>query len=304
MKIDEIRDTITWQNLMVHPKFLESFEEIIQRCSLYMDINDLIISVSDKKMTISYHSDVLDRDFDCQFKLYNHVELSLDNDNNLIINESSGTLESNYGYSFKDTLGGKLNTRYSYHVYDADGIELSYQSYGDRYILDQNTFDAYKKDFSTVIKEAYNPKLGMSTNNQKPYNRPSVMGSERRFLKRVRSGDNLGIVKVIKCSFDSRPKEEYYFNTSFGGMTNASPELMHLISGFPFATMEDSHLKIMNEYQGLGINDHNYKEVARTRFLKELQEQKDKCEDPVILDKYDLMIEKLHKELGISSKTR
>lgn len=310
MKIDEVKDTITWQNLMAHPKFLEKFNEVIKRCSFYMNINDLIINVSDKKMIISYHSNVRNRDLDCQFKLFNRVELSIDEDNNLIINELSGSLESNYGYSFNDTNGGKLNTHYSCYVYDNLGIELSYQSYGDRYNIDKDTFNAYKEDFSSVIKEAYNPHLESFKNKTGVYCHPNILGYDGRFLKQIRSHDNLGIVEVSKCSFNKQginnAKEEYYFNTFFGSVASLTPELIHTISGFPFATIdENNHLRVGEDYIKLGVTDKNFKEVARERFLKELKEQKEKYEeDTMILDKYNLMIEKVSQGLDISSKTR
>ena len=309
MKIDEIRDTITWKYLMNHPKFLEVFNEVIKRCSFYMNINDLIINVSDKKMIISYNSNVRERELDCQYKLYNRVELSMDDENNLIINELSGSLESNYGYSFKDTSGGRLNTHYSCQVYDRDGIEVSYQSYGDRYNLDSNAFNIYKEDFSSVIKESYNPKLIDFANKTGVYCHPNIIGRDGRFLRQIRSHDNLGIVEVSKCSFNNNsvvnPKEEYYFNTFFGSNSSRTPEMMHLITGFPFATIEkDNSLKFKDDYIKLGINPKNFRLVAKERFLKELKEQKDRYQkDSQILDKYELMIKKIENELDIGSKT-
>ena len=310
MKIDELKNTVTWNRLINNPKFFEIFQSILNRCLYYTSLDDLLFTVNSGQIIVSYNSDVRNRELDCQHKLYNRFEISLDKDNNLIIDELSGSLESNYGYDFENTSGGKLNTHYSCVVYDNMGIELSYQSYGDRYILNPSLFEAYKSNFMSVINGVYNPKLYLYINKYDEYCHPSLIGNEAMFIRKARDINDLGIVKVSKCFFKKDNaiidvEDEYYFNTFYGSKNSDSPELIRIMPGFPFAIVDKSkRMLFKDDYIKLGLNNTNYKNVAKERFLKELQELKGKYEnDKNTLGKYDLMIEKLEKELSINSKT-
>lgn len=303
MKIEKIKETLTWKHLCQNPKFEEEFEKAVKRYTYYISADELNFEISDMKLTISYKSKINNRDLDCQFKTFNKMEFSLADNDYLIINEMKGNLESNYGYDFQNTQGGKLNTNYSCSVYDTDGIELSYQGYGDQYPVDKKTFDEYKDDFSAVVLGAYNPNLITVANKTGVYCHPNLVGNNANFIRQIRDKNNLGIVEVSRCSFDknkavNNPREELYFNTFFGNNSNYTPDLMHIISGYPFATIDDKHvMHVKDDYIKLGLTNKNYKDVARERFLKELCEYRDNYKDnKQIFDRYNVMIEKIENE--------
>ncbi len=311
MKIDQIKNTVTWKWLARNPKFKEKFIEVVSKSRYFVELDDLSFNVNEQKLKVFYTSKIKNRDLDSQFKLFKEIEFSLDDDNNLIINELSGRLESNYGYSFDNTDGGKLNTYYLCQVFDEDGIELQFRSYGDRYYLDARAFNTYKNDLSNVVCDIYNPYLIEDIKNSEKYTHPKVIGNDSCFQKQMRLKDNLGIIEVLKCSFSKNRgvndlKDEYYFNTFVGEKTTKNPELIHIMRGFPFATVDENNLlKLNDDYQKLGLTTNNYQDIARERFLKELMEEKDKSEkNQVILDKYEMMIEKMEKELGVKKNMR
>ena len=303
MDLDKIKDTVTWKRLSNNPKFIEEFTRVIRQCLYHVNFDEISVEITDKKINISYCSKTKNRDLDSQYKLFNNVDFFLDDDNNLIINEASGRLESNYGYDFSNTIGGKLNTNYSCNVFDENGIELSFQSYGDKYYLNAEQFKDYNEDLKTKIISTYNPNLFVATSKESIYAIPGIVGNYSRFFKQIRSKDNLGIVKVSEYTFNGNSvkdeKEEYYFNTFFGN-TIKSPELIHVMNGFPFAVIDkNERLSFADDYLKLGLTNTNYQDVARERFLKELISEKEKKgpKDKSITDKYDMMIEKMEKEL-------
>lgn len=306
MKLEKIKDSSAWKLLANNSKFIEEFEKAIRKCSYHVKPNELKVELSDKKIKLSYDSKINNRDLDSQFKSFTSFEFFLDNDNNLIINEVSGRLESNYGYDFKNTFGGKLITNYSCEVYDEDGIELSYQSYVDKYVLDNDTFNNYQNDLEKVVTGIYNPGL---YNKDNTYPKPNIIGEDGRFLKKNRTKDNLGIIEVFKCTLGKdnsiSSNKEYYFNTFFDGTYSNSPELIHIMNGFPFATINNQDIRIKDDFAKLGLTGNNYQDIARERFLKELKESREKqvLKNQTILEKYDVMIEKVEKELGINNKT-
>ena len=308
MKIDELKTTVTWNNLTRNPKFFKVFQDILSKCLYYTNLNDLLFTVTSGQIIVSYSSPVKDRELDCQHKLYSRFEISIDKNNNLIVDELSGSLESNYGYDFENTTGGKLNTHYSCETYDDMGIEISYQSYGDRYILNPSKFESYKSNLDSVINDVYNPRLYLYINRGDIYCHPAIVGKEGMFIRKARDVNNLGIVKMSKCFFNKDnefdAKDEYYFNTFYGSNNSDSPEVIHIVSGFPFAEIDKTKkLFFKDDYIKLGLNDANFKDVAKERFLKELKELKEKhIKNQNVTNKYNLMIEKLEKELSISSK--
>lgn len=305
MDIDNIKKTETWKYLCSNPKFEEEFRKTVKRYSYYVNINELKFEIRNTKIVVSYESKINNRDLDSQFKLFAKMEFFLDDNNYLIVNEMKGNLESNYGHDFENTPGGKLNTSYSCWVYDTDGIELSYQAYGDQYTIDKETFDAYKNDFSSIVLETYNPNLITVANKAGSYCRPDIIGNNANFIRQIRDKNSLGIVEVSKCSFDknngvNNAKEEYYFNTFFGSNSSYTPDLMHIISGYPFAVIDEDHvMRLKDDYTNLGLTDGNYRDVARERFLKELREYRPRhAKDLSTSFKYDVMIDKLEKEIN------
>ena len=291
MKLEEIKNTETWKKLAKNTQFTEVFAKIIRKCSYYVPFNELDIEITDRKIKLSFNSRVLNRDLDSQYKLFDSYEILLDD---------------NYGYDFTSTMGGKLITNYSTVSYDENGVELFYQSYGDKYLLTEEEFRVYEEDLPSVVMKKYNPMLPFDKKN---YPRPRIIGNEGRFLRRTRTKNNLGIVEVSKCVFDKKKNSpdtnlEYYFNTFMGTKAN-SPELIHIVNGFPFATVDGNKLRFKDDYAKLGLTDSNYQEVARERFLKELLTEREKHFDnnQNIINKYDMMIERIKKEKGKGTKT-
>ena len=271
--IDEIKQSAIWQKLRVNPKFEEEFEKCIRNCLYNVSDADLVFDISDDKLIVYYNSRIKNRDLDCQFKIFDKTEFYLDEEG-LIVNKLNGRLESNYGYDFVSTDGGVVNTNYMCQLFDNDGIELDYQGYSDKYHLTNEEFKVFQNDIKSVIEEAYNPNLASYANVTNVYPRSSIIGRNANYIRQIRSKDNLGIVEVSKCSLtpDARiknRKEEYYFNTFFNSISKRSPELIHIINGYPFAVVDDNNkMNINHEYIKLGLTDNNYSDVARDRFLK------------------------------------
>ncbi len=305
--IEKIKKTDIWNKLLSNPKFETEFGKFINNSSYDVDSDDLVFDLRNNKLIVYYTTRVKERDLDCQYKSFEQREFSLDKDNNLMINILDGRLESNYGYDFNNTLGGVINTYYSNVVYDTDGIELSYQSYSDKYHLDKNQFNIFKNDLREVILSAYNPNLS-SLNKKNPY--PNVIGRFGRFIRQNRSKENLGIVEVTKYTMTpnaniSDLKEELYFNTFYSNNSDYTPELIHIMNGFPFANINNDTFNVNKDFAKLGLTSKNYQEVARDRFLKELNEGKQAVLNiQEALEKYNLMINRLEKERKIKERTR
>lgn len=302
---EDIMQSDIWEKLSKNPKFEWELEKCLKNYSYNSNITDLVFETTDDKLVIICNTRIVNRDLDCQYKLYEKSEIYLDEDNNLIVNSQSGRLESKYGYNFDNTNGGVINTQYSCEVFDADGVELSYQGYSDKYHLDNNEFNAFKKDFPTFVVGAYNPQLSSYANVTGVYPHASVIGRNARYIRKIRSNNNLGIIEVTRCSYsnDARvldAREEYYFNTFFTSTSKKNPEVIHIMNGFPFAIITPGkQMMFDNDYIKSGLTGENYKEVARTRFLKELQEEKGNIiDDQITLDKYDLMIGRLENEIA------
>ena len=304
--IEEIKQSEVWRKLNTNPKFEEEFEKCTRNCLFSVRFIDLIIEIKDNKLIVHYDSNVKNRDLDCQYKMFDKTEFYLDEENNLVINKLDGKLESNYGYDFATTNGGVLNTYYCCQVYDNDGIEMDYQSYSDKHHLSREEFEDYNLDLSMAIEGAYNPHLSSYANVTGVYPRSNIIGRDVRFLKQIRSEDNLGIVEVTKCSLtpDARLKdikEEFYFNTFLTAASKHNPELIHIVNGSPFAVVENNIVKIDDEYTKLGLTSENYRDVARDRFLKELSESRlGFAHNSEVLPKYDLMIDKIENRINVA----
>ena len=305
--LEEIKKTDSWDKLVKNPKFEQEFKNIIGYH--VHDMENVEIEHIDNSIIITYESGVRNRDLDCQLKEYNRVIFSLDEENNLVINELDGKLESNYGYGFINTNGGVFKTHYSTRVFDNDGVELSYQSYGDKYHLDEYEFNDYMNDLQRLVLGSLNPKLGNVVNVTGVYPYPPIIGKEGRFIRQIRSKDNLGIVEVVRGFYnpDATLKglsNEYYFNTFFISPSKLNPELIHIANGFPFAkVLDNDEIVIEDDYKALGLTRDNYKDVARDRFQKELMEEKrDILTNPEALAKYELMLNRLENENKIAKR--
>lgn len=299
--LEEIQKTDSWAKLIKNPKFEEEFKKTVNNYSI--NLNELTIESYEDTIIITYNGAIRNRDLDCQIKDFERTIFSFDEEDNLVINELNGKLESNYGSTFNTTNGGIYKTHYSTRVFDNDGIELGYQSYGDKYHLDIHEFKDYATDLQRVTLGAFNPNLRTSSNVTGVYPHPNIIGRDGRFVRHIRSKDNLGIVEVTRCLFDDKAtiksvQEEYYFNTFFVSPSKLHPELIHIVNGFPFAKInEDNQVVISNDYIALGLTKENYKDVARDRFKKELLEEKQSIQyDSDTLARYNLVLERLDNE--------
>ena len=300
--MEDIYETELWKKLEKNALFKTKLDDILKKCSFYADNNNINVFIKDDKLIITYHSRVINRDIDCQYVRDTKYEIFLDKDNNLVINEMTGTLRSNYGYDFENTTGGVLVTDYFCEVFDEDGVELGYQGYSDLYDINDNQFKNYKNGFLSAIESVYNPNLVLMRNTGSKMVQASVHGELGRYVRQIRSRDNLGIVISSSCEFDNNgnalsPKEEYYFNTFLSKQPSLNPTRISFTKEHPFAIVDENKKMRFNKmYTKAGLTPKNYKEVANTRFLKELVEEKEQNGKHIpkdVSEKYDLMIGKL-----------
>ena len=310
--MEEIYDTEIWKNLEKNTFFSSKYNEIMKQCLFYADDRETKIYVSDNKLIITYRSKVINREDNCQFIKESKHEFFIDKNDNLIVNELSGRLRSNYGYDLINSDGGVLDTYYSCQAYDTDGIELAYQSYSDTYNVNKTDFEVYLKGFLPVIEGTCNPNLVTYANTTGLYLHPVIIGNNSRFVRQIRSKDDLGIVVSSKCSFDENgkvdnSKEEYYFNTFISNDSTSYPERISFTRDYPFATLDENHVMQFSDlYTNVGLTSNNYQDVANERFLKELlseKEEKGRHAPKEIIDKYDMMIKKLEKRNNVLKRT-
>lgn len=310
--MEEIYESEVWKNLEKNELFRNKFEETLSKCMFYTDSNSINMKIVDRKLVLSYHSRVINRDNNCQLVRDTKYEFFLDKEDNLIVNEMSGIMRSDYGYDFDNAKGGILDTSYVCDVYDKDGVELSYQSYSDTYDINESQFRAYKNGFLPVIESAYNPNLVSLVNSSSASVRASIMGGSAKLIRQVRSKDNLGIVVNTSCEYDKKgmvvnPKEEFYFNTFLSKRPTLNPSRISFTRNFPFATVDENKVMHFNEiYMNSGLTPKNYVEVANDRFLKELIEERElngRHAPKDVIEKYDLMIKKL-EEKNVLKRTR
>ena len=309
--MDEIYETEVWKKLEKHALFKSKFDEIMAKCAYFVNKKDINVEIAGNKLVISYHSDVRNRELNCQFVRDTKYELYIDQNNGLIVNEYSGSLRSNYGYDFDNTVGGVLDTHYSYEGYDEDGIELLYQAYRDSIDVNKEKFDSYKNGFLNAVLDDYNPNLDSPNNNM--YLCALSIGNDAMYTRQKRTKNNLGIVVNSACRFDKlgkviEPKEEYYFNTFITGNKALNPFKISFTRNYPFATVDDKKAMHFNElYTNSGLTSLNYREVADERFLKELVEERElngKHVSKDVIDKYDVIIDRLKTKNNMKERTR
>ena len=300
--MEEVYETEVWKNLEKNKLFKNIFEDTLNKCLFYTDRDSINIRVVNKKLVLSYHSRVINRDNNCQLVRDTKYEFFQDKENNLIVNEMSGIMRSKFGYDFDNTKGGVLDTSYICDVYDQDGVELSYQSYSDSYNINESQFKAYRNGFLPAIESAYNPNLVSLVNSFKTNVRANIMGDSARLVRYVRSKDNLGIVVSSSLEYDKtgnviNSNEEFYFNTFFSKKPALNPSRISFTRHFPFATVDENNVMHFSEiYMNSGLTQKNYIDVANDRFLKELIEEKElngKHAPKDVIERYDLMIKKL-----------
>ncbi len=305
MRVEELYETALWQQLSKNGAFLNKFNEVINRCNYYVRSDDIKISIKDGRLVASYITPIRERELNCEEKSEVYFDFYIDEEENLVINEKSGTLRSNYGFDFINTVGGVLDTHYSCNVFDPDGIELAYQGYNDTISVDKKTFDVFKDGFSGAIDTPFNPKLDRYANSMGAYLKADVIGSNPRYFRQIRSKDNLGIVICNVCQFDQtgkviNPSETYYFNSFMSEQSAMRPEMINYSRSYPMAVIDEKGMHFSSTYTDSGLTQENYKEVAKTRFLKELQEEQQMLGRHVpkeVEDKYDLMIDRMQKSI-------
>ena len=229
-------------------------------------------SSGSKKVVFSYTSKIKNRDLDCQFKEFKKIEFSLNDENNLVINELSGRLESKYGHSFDESNDEILKTHYSCQVYTPEGVELMYRGYSDIFNLNQEDLNK-DMDLRSIVCDEYNPHLEQYRDGKVSVN--GFYGKSPVLFEQMRTVDNLGLVKVVSSSFDKNgepvnKKEEFCFNTFIGAKDNIDPFSIFVNRGLdPLAFISNG--KLMVNYKEAGTSINNYAEVAKTRFGMELR---------------------------------
>ena len=295
----EIYNTDIWKELEKNDCFSSKYNEIIRQFMFYNDEDKLNLFIDDNKLIITFRSKVFNRDNNCQYIRETKYEMFLDKNSNLVINELTGVLRSKYGYDINNSTGGVLDTHYSCEVYDPNGVELAFQAYSDTYEVNEKDFGIYKIGFLPVVLGSANPNLVLFSNSLGTFLHPSIIGDNPRYIRKIRSKNDLGIVISSKCIFDKLgnildSKEEYYFNTFISNQSLIHPERISYISEYPFATVDENNAMQFSElYTNSGLTENNYKEVANERFLKELQTEKELNTSEEILNKYDIMIKML-----------
>lgn len=311
--MEKIEKTAIWKKLMANPQFEERYNNILKRARESVNNeSDINIEASLDKLTVQYTEPIKNRELDCQYQTYKYFEFYFDSDDNMIVNKASGTIRSQYGYGFNRSNGGVITTEYSCNVFDADGIELAKQHYADEYELNREEFDIQKDGISGAVHGVYNPHLEETANLTGIYNKPTVIGVNAQFFRQIRSKNDLGIVNKQSCQFDSKiggainQKEELFFNTFVCKQNTYTPELIHTIYGHPFGVFDksDGHLDIDQSFEEYGVTTNNYKEVAKVRFLKELQAIKAQHLDQKTASKYDMLISKIEAETMDKGTTR
>ena len=235
-----------------------------------------------KKVVISYLSKPVNRDLDCQFKEFGWIEFSLDKEGNLVINESSGRIESKYGYNFENTDGGVLKTSYSYQEFTPEGIELVYRGYQDQMKLRSSkevakdksrevTFDDVFHNLRASIKSGYNP--GLAAFDGKTV-RDNLLAKRPMLIEFSRSLDNLGLVKEFHCTFNNQmratdKREKYHLNRC----TKANPYLMSTTYDLPPLAYREGNNNLVVNYPNEGLTSRNYRRVAKDIYIKTLREK-------------------------------
>lgn len=307
--------------LREHSKvFEEKLKHFLQTASEYVDITKVNVGdatfesdrinfetfyYGSKKVALSYVSKPINRDLDCQFKKFCWIEFSLDKDGNLVVNESTGKIESKYGYNFENTDGGVLETSYSYQEFTPEGIELMHKRYHDQIELKSSkeiekekgnenhevSFDDVFRHLRGCVKGGYNPRIDEFDSKNM---RENILANKPIYKEFSRSLDNLGLVKKFQCSFNQKTKrtdkkEEYHLDRC----TRSNPYVIPMTYNLPPLAYREGSNNLVVNYLNEGLTSRNYRSVAKSIFIKTLREKIDELKDSKkegannnLLDKY------------------
>ena len=289
IKLDDIKQSEGWKHLNEYcPRFGEKVNKFLNEAYSFVKnnsfncvegsnnnesevINYEIYNDRSNKVVLSYISKPINRDLDCQFKIFKKIEFYIDEyTGNFIINELSGKVESKYGYSFENSDARVLITNYSYQVFSKEGIELSYRGYSDKFMYDSEEYFEYD-NLRTCVCEGFNPHLQDYDGNK---TKAIYIGKYPNLIERYRSQDNLGLVREINSTFGKNGEkivktDKHHFNTFIGFNDDVDPFLIHINRGIlPLTESKNNELNV--HFIECGATKNNYKEVARTRFGMEL----------------------------------
>ena len=309
LDFETIKETKIWKELCTNSSFEKIYAGIINK---HMQDESKKVLIDQNRIIMNFSSPIRNRELSCQYRDYSQYEIYLDEKNNLIINKMVAEVRSNYGYDFSDNNGGLIDTSYSYNVYDSDGVELSYQNYNDSFSVDSITFDKYKEKYD--FEKNTNPQLEKYVDNNSMLDIPNLLERNNpSYVRRIRQSNDLGLVRVTSYTCTKNDsvfdylKEELFFNTFLNTEAKRNPLKLHIVNGFPFATKtlkRDIQLKICDDFLKTGLTSTNFRLVANDRFLKELREDRKKViNNPELLEKYDLMIEKVENKRTEKNKT-
>ena len=200
----EIYETELWKNLAKNEVFLVKFDAVIKSCSYYKKGN-VQVRIDGNKLVIDFRSGIMNHENDCQYRDESKYEFFLDDNGNLIVNEMSGTLRTDYGSDFSNAKKGILNTTYTCMAYDESGIELSEQLYMDSYHITNSQghpkLSIYSNGFMATVEKYYNPNLELHATEVGSFIHPKIIGNDAKFSRVSRSKDNLGLVTKSSCEF-------------------------------------------------------------------------------------------------------
>ncbi len=295
MNIEEVYKSRLWQDLMKNNAFNSKFFEVMRRAKYYVREEDLKLNIEDDKLIISYSTPIQElQEDECISDM--RYEFSIDKDGNLILDEKFGTITTNNDESY--LIGGTVDTQYTCSLYDADGIEMSNQTYSDCYNIKSYEIKYIKDHFSQYMQTAYNPSLIYYVNSLKEYApKPGILGDVPKYIRREREKDTLGLVNSVECEFlpnadFSYKKHLLYFNTFSTHQLTFQPEAICVESGDPFAIVDEKGNVTLNRRHAIKyrLNLDNYKQRANDIFLDELKQDREQLSIDDIEARYDFII--------------
>lgn len=296
----DMKQTELWARLSSNESFMKIYKEKEATLKAEESYNSKIAtSIEGDNLIMSIDGEVVKYPSGKMGKNYSRVEFAIDEAENLVVNECCGTLYSNNPFDFDRSDTGFLYTHYSSNLYTNDGIELEELYYTDQYDLDSASFNVQKNGFSAAVMSAYNPQLQKDLGTDETP-KPSIIGKKGEFGRTQRTIDNLGLYKQSHIEFQNQGKgvlkmeDKYYFNSFLGSQAANTPLFMHYPYGYHFATSDENGNIIINDrYSDCDLTVDNYEEVAKRLYLKELQEELAKNENPKVQQQYKFLIDKV-----------
>lgn len=296
----DMKQTELWARLSSNKSFMGIYEEELSRLRYEESYNSKIAtSIEGDKLIMSIDGEAVKCPNGEMGKNYSRVEFAIDEAENLVVNVYKGTLYSNNPFDFYSSDAGVLNTHYYSNLYTSDGIELESLYYKDQYELDSASFNVQKNGFSAAVMSAYNPQLQNVLGTSETAT-PSVIGKNGEFGRTQRTIDNLGLCKDSDIKFQNQSnvvkkrEDKYYFNKFLSSYAANRPLFMQCNYGLHFAESDENGNIIINDrYSDCDLTMDNYEEVAKRLFLKELQEELVRRNDPKVREQYNLLIDKV-----------